>query len=209
MTGTISMPRSCRRASSIPSRDAILPTCTIRCGMTFLPGRKAMSFISALFIPLTLSGLLVSMVFAQQPDSTADRGVKFPTCTPSMIVGTWQGVFAYGTPFYGTAQNNGFSCPLNVAANGTVTSGPCILGSAMSVSPVPSGVLTIDNKCHVAGSLTFGYCNPGRSCVGGWQMSVSLWRSADGSRLNRTQGLTCPQCKSVQATAETWVSPLE
>jgi hypothetical protein len=48
-----------------------------------LAGRKAMSFISALCIPLTLSGLLVSMAFAQQPDSTANRGVKFPTCTLS------------------------------------------------------------------------------------------------------------------------------
>jgi hypothetical protein len=92
-----------------------------------------MSFISALFIPLTLSGLLVSMAFAQQPDSTADRGVKFPTCTPSMIVGTWQGAFAYGTPFYGTAQNNGFSCPLNIAANGT-----SLLAYVSSAARLPS-----------------------------------------------------------------------
>jgi hypothetical protein len=175
--------------------------------MTF--GRKAMSFISALSIPLTLSGLLVSMAFAQQPDSTADRGVKLPTCTPSMIVGTWQGAFAYGTPFYGTAQNNGFSCPLNIAADGTVTSGACIVGSEITVSPAPSGILMIDKACHVVGSITFGYCNPGRSCVNTWQMSVSLWRSVDGSRLTGTQVLTCPKCRSTENSAVTWVYPFE
>jgi hypothetical protein len=166
-------------------------------------------FIRALSVSLVGMGLLASVALAQQAAPSDSPGVRLPTCSPSMIVGTWQAAFAYGTPIYGTAQNNGFSCPLNVAPNGTVTSGPCILGSAMSVSPVPSGVLTIDNKCHVAGSLTFGYCNPGRSCVGGWQMSVSLWRSADGSRLTGTQVLTCPKCKSVQDPAVTWVSPFE
>jgi hypothetical protein len=78
---------------------------------------------------------------------------------------------------------------------------PCLDASSV--------VLTIDNKCHVAGSMTFGYCNPGRSCVTAWQMSVSLWRSADGSRLTGTQVLTCPKCKSVQDPATTWVSPFE
>jgi hypothetical protein len=145
--------------------------------------------------------------FAQQPEPRA--GVRLPACDPSMIVGTWQAAFAYGTPIYGTAQNNGFSCPLNVAADGTITSGTCILGSGITVSPVPSGVVTIDKACHVAGSITFGYCNPGRSCVNHWQMAVSLWRSADGSRLTGTQVLTCPKCKSLQDPAVTWVSPFE
>jgi len=166
-------------------------------------------FIRALSISSVGLGLWVSVALAQQPAPSDSPGVRLPVCSLSMIVGTWQAAFAYGTPIYGTAQNNGFSCPLNVAANGTVTSGPCVLGSAMTVSPLPSGVLTIDNKCHVAGSLTFGYCNPGRSCVNGWQMSVSLWRSADGSRLTGTQVLTCPKCKSIQDPTVTWVSPFE
>src|SRR5258708_23139448 len=122
---------------------------------------EAMSVIRVLTIASIVSGLLVSASFAQQPEPIANTGVKLPTCSAAMIVGTWQAAFGYGSPLYGTAQNNGFSCPLNIAANGTITSGPCVLGSAMTVSPVPSGVVTIDNKCHVARSITFGYCNPG------------------------------------------------
>lgn len=166
-------------------------------------------FVRTLSISSVVLGLLVSVALAQQPARTDGPGVRLPACSSAMIVGTWQAAFGYGTPFYGTAQNNGFSCPLNIAADGTVTSGTCVLGSTMTVSPAPSGVLTIDNKCHVAGSMTFGYCNPGRSCVTAWQMSVSLWRSADGSRLTGTQVLTCPKCKSVQDPATTWVSPFE
>ncbi len=166
-------------------------------------------FIRALSVSSVGLGLLMSVAFAQQQSPTERPGVRLPACSSSMIIGTWQAAFGYGTPIYGTAQNNGFSCPLNIAADGTVTSGTCILGSGMTVSPAPSGVLTIDNKCHVAGSLTFGYCNPGRSCVPGWHMSVSLWRSVDGSRLTGTQVLTCPKCKSVEDPAVTWVSPFE
>jgi hypothetical protein len=186
-------------------RDDIFDTATCR----RLRWEEAMSVIRVLTIASIVSGLLVSATFAQQPEPIANTGVKLPACTTAMIVGTWQAAFGYGTPLYGTAQNNGFSCPLNIAANGTITSGPCVLGSAMTVSPVPSGVVTIDNKCHVAGSITFGYCNPGRSCVNSWQMAVSLWRSADGSRLTGTQVLTCPKCKSLQDPAVTWVSPFE
>jgi hypothetical protein len=153
--------------------------------------------------------LLMSGASAQQTAQTATPGLKLPACTTAMIVGTWQAAFGYGTPVYGTGQNNGFSCPLHVAANGTVTSGTFILGSGVTVSPVPAGTLTIDNKCHVAGVLTFGYCNPGRSCINAWQMSVSLWRSADGSRLTGTQVLTCPKCKTLQDPAVSWVSPFE
>jgi hypothetical protein len=173
------------------------------------PAWEEAMFIRALSISSVGLALMVSVAFAQQPAPTNTPGVKLPTCSLSMIVGTWQAAFGYGTPLYGTAQNNGFSCPLNIAADGTVTSGTCILGSGMTVSPVPSGVLTIDNKCHVAGSLTFGYCNPGRSCVNAWQMSVSLWRSVDGSRLTGTQVLTCPKCKSLQDQTVSWVSPFE
>jgi hypothetical protein len=168
-----------------------------------------MSPIRTLSVGSVLSTLLTSMAFPQQPDPAASPGMKLPTCTPSMIVGTWQAAFGYGTPLYGTAQNNGFSCALNIAGNGTVTSGPCILGSGMTVSPAPSGALAIDRACHVVGSITFGYCNPGRSCINSWQMSVSLWRSFDGSRLTGTQVLTCPKCKSIEDTAVTWVSPFE
>ena len=166
-------------------------------------------FVRALSVSSVGFALLISVALAQQPAQTGSPGVKLPACSPAMIIGTWQAAFGYGTPLYGTAQNNGFSCPLNVATDGTITSGTCILGSGITVSPVPSGTVTIDRSCHVAGSITFGYCNPGRSCVNHWQMSVSLWRSADGSRLTGTQVLTCPKCKSVQDQAVTWVSPFE
>jgi hypothetical protein len=73
--------------------------------------------------------------------------------------------FGYGTPVYGTAQNNGFACPLTIAPNGTINSGACIVGSTMTVSSPPSGILTIDKSCHGVGLITFGYCNPGRSCI--------------------------------------------
>jgi hypothetical protein len=85
----------------------------------------------------------------------------------------------------------------------------CIVGSEITVSPAPSGTLMIDKACHVVGSITFGYCNPGRSCVNTWQMSVSLWRSVDGSRLTGTQVLTCPKCRSLENSAVTWVYPFE
>jgi hypothetical protein len=167
------------------------------------PAWEEAMFIRALSVSSVGLALLMSVAFAQQQVPTDRPGVRLPACSSSMVIGTWQAAFGY------TAQNNGFSCPLNIAADGTVTSGTCVLGSGMTVSPAPSGVLTIDNKCHVAGSLTFGYCNPGRSCVPGWHMSVSLWRSVDGSRLTGTQVLTCPKCKSVEDPAVTWVSPFE
>src|SRR5262249_55002345 len=111
---------------------------------------------------------------AVQPSGPASR---LPPCNTSMIIGTWQAAFGYGAPISGTAQNNGFSCPLTIAADGKVTAGQCTLGSSITVAPLPSGVISIDNACHVVGSLTFGYCNPGRSCINSWQMTVSLWRS--------------------------------
>ena len=151
--------------------------------------------------------LLGSSAFAQQP--TAQPPLMLPTCTPSMIAGTWHAAFGYGTPVYGTAQNNGFACPLTIAPNGTINSGACIVGSTMTVSSPPSGTLTIDRSCHVVGLITFGYCNPGRSCINSWEMSVSLWRSADGSRLTGTQVLRCPKCRSIHDPATTWVSPFE
>ena len=86
-----------------------------------------------------LPGMPVSSTSAQPAESVARAGVRLPTCDPSMIVGTWQAAFAYGTPIYGTAQNNGFSCPLTVATDGTITSGTCILGSGITVSPVLVG----------------------------------------------------------------------
>jgi hypothetical protein len=165
---------------------------------------------------LSIASLSIASVFltmsasvAQQPATPIQSTPKLPACTSSMIVGTWYAAFGYGSPIYGTAQNNGFACPLNVAANGAITSGTCILGSAMTVSPVPSGAVAIDKSCHVVGSITFGYCNPGRSCINSWEMSVSLWRSADGSRLTGTQVLNCPKCKSIEDPAVTWVSPFE
>ena len=92
-------------------------------------------FIRALSVSSVGLALLMSVAFAQQQVPTDRPGVRLPACSSSMIIGTWQAAFGYGTPIYGTAQNNGFSCPLTIAADGTVTSGTCVLGSGMTVSP--------------------------------------------------------------------------
>jgi hypothetical protein len=133
-----------------------------------------------------LSGLLMSTALAQQPQA-AKPGVKVPACSQAMIVRTWQAAFTSVAPL----NFRVFACPITIAANGAVSPGNCTTPDAgMTVTP-PSGTLTIDSVCHVTGAINYAVVEKGSSYSSySALISVSLWRSTDGSRLSGFQQWT-------------------
>jgi hypothetical protein len=117
---------------------------------------------------------------------------RLPACTQSMIVGTWQAYFS----------NYGIACPITIAANGAITVGTCEHGSLVALLHPPAGSLTINRSCHVTGSITYSVCNS--TCAANYvctpdcvnnqvsvQVTPSLWRSGDGTRLSGTALNAC------------------
>jgi hypothetical protein len=118
-------------------------------------------------------------------------GVKLPTCSQSMLEGTWQVYFTFG-----------FVCPVAIASHGSVSSGTCSIppSTTFSLPQPPSGLLTIDRSCHVTGTISYSYLDPDN----GWgppavslQLIMTLWRSADGSRLSGSALLSGPNYQPV------------
>jgi hypothetical protein len=114
----------------------------------------------------------LSSAVAQQATTTPQFAPRLPACSQSMLVGTWQAVFNTGGGYY---QN--FVCPISISSSGTLTAGTCRFFAGITATQLPSGSLIIDRACHVTGLINYTISNP-------YQLSVSLWRSADGSRLS-------------------------
>jgi hypothetical protein len=133
-----------------------------------------------------LFGILISAAAAQQPQ-TARPAAKSPACTQSMIVGTWQAVFTSVAPLTFRV----FACPIGIDATGTLSPGSCVTpDTAMTVTP-PTGTLTIDRTCHVTGTISYVVTErPSSYSSYTAQLSVSLWRSIDGSKLSGSQRWT-------------------
>jgi hypothetical protein len=125
-------------------------------------------------IQMPLSRHVVSLVwmFLGLSTASAQTGGALPLCSQRMLVGTWQAVFNTGAGFY---QN--FVCPVSISSNGTLAAGTCTFFANVTASELPSGSLLIDRSCLVTGLINYTTSNPS-------QLSVSLWRSADGSRLS-------------------------
>jgi hypothetical protein len=152
------------------------------------PGR---TMLNRAFASITCITLGVVSALAQQPATTPQLAPRLPTCSQPMIVGTWQAVFAQFA--VNPSQGNlGFACPINIAGNGALTPGNCTVSASETIVAPPSGSLTTDRACHVVGTISFTIKNA-MGVTLPTQLSVSVWRSADGSRLtgNATVNLTC------------------
>jgi hypothetical protein len=142
----------------------------------------------------------VSAAIAQQSAQTANSGVEVSTCSQSMIERTWQ------ANFYLAQVNHGFSCPIGISSNGTLSFGNCTTAKNVTIARAPSGMLTIDRTCHAIGSITYDFSDDqwGGGTV---QEELSLWRSSDGSRLSGSRHFAC--CNHVGEVPQDWVVPFE
>jgi hypothetical protein len=137
---------------------------------------------------LTFVGLLAPAALAQQPQHS---GVRLPNSTQSMIEGTWHAVLnKNNTASLGAITN--FACTFSIAADGTITPTNCTLLPGMTFIELPSGKLTINKACHVTGAMSYNTCFFPDQCGISVQLSISAWRSADGSRLTGFQQWQCP-----------------
>jgi hypothetical protein len=136
--------------------------------------------------------LSATAALAQQPQHS---GVRLPNCTQSMIAGTWHAVLNQNN-FAVHQDSTAFACAITVAADGTIAPTNCTLLPGMTFIEPPSGKLTIDRACHVTGSISYNTCaiasGTGGECGVSVQLSISAWRSADGSRLTGFQQYQCP-----------------
>jgi hypothetical protein len=126
---------------------------------------------------------LVLGLSASHAQTPATPNPRLPPCSQSMITGTWQAVFSqFGA--IALHENLGFACPIVIATNGTLTPGSCLVSAHQSLTKPPIRTLNIDRACHVVGSIAYTLQNAAGVTLP-VQLSVSLWRSADGSRLTR------------------------
>ena len=126
--------------------------------------------------------------------------MKFPTCSQSSIEREWL------ANFYLAQVNHGFSCPIGISSDGTLSFGNCATAKNVTIARPPSGMLTIDRTCHVVGSITYVVTDD-QWGGGTAQESFSLWRSSDGSRLSGTRHFVC--CDQVGGIPQDWVVPFE
>jgi hypothetical protein len=148
---------------------------------------RTIALIATMFLGL-------SSAVAQQRATTSQLAPKLPACSQSMLVGTWQAVFNGGLGY-----GSNFVCPISISSSGTLTAGTCTFFSGATATQLPSGSLIIDRACHVTGFINYTYeSNP-------IQLSVSLWRSADGSRLSGFSELCGVSC----ATNPEYAIPFE
>jgi hypothetical protein len=143
----------------------------------------------------------IASIFFAGAAAFAQPAPKVPACSQSMIVGTFNQLAV--NPLQG---NLGFACPISIGANGTLAPGDCILSASQSIIAPVSGTLTIDRTCHVVGSITYTLKNA-MGVTLPVQLSVSAWRSADGSRLSGhvTVNLTCGSAPCLN----NYISPFE
>jgi hypothetical protein len=146
-------------------------------------------------LAIVAAGACLSVAVAPPAALAQAQGVKLPNCTQSMIVGPWHAVLNqnnYVQQFNGTS----FACAITIAADGTITPTNCTLLPGMTFIELPSGKLTIDRACHVTGSISYNTCMSstagGGACGVSVQLSISAWRSVDGSRLTGFQQWQCP-----------------
>jgi hypothetical protein len=132
---------------------------------------------SASAAPIMLM-LLVSTASAQGVRPLA------PCMQSQLIFTTWQAVFAPQQDAGGRAPGNiAFACPMRISLSGAISFGTCTAGLPDGTVPQPSGTLTIDRTCNITGTISYSVCSA--TYFGGCvprQISVSLWRSGDGTR---------------------------
>jgi hypothetical protein len=160
-------------------------------------------------MPLSRAIVTATSIFCAVSTAFAAE-TRLPACSQSMIVGTWQAYFSQG-----------IACPINIAANGAITAGTCEIGSVVALVHPPAGSLTINRSCRVTGSITYTFCTNScdannvctPDCVNGQvpiQMTPSLWRSGDGTRLSGTALNSCTTVgQSYNCNGSSWVTPME
>jgi hypothetical protein len=150
-------------------------------------------------VPLNRAVAFIAWIVLGAAAAFAQPAPKLPACSQSMIVGTWQALFAPGVsnpiaPGFPIYPN--FACPVSISANGSLTTGNCTLNDNFMLTQQPSGSLTIDRTCHAVGPIDYTVCmqNNGPCSMQSDYVvhtTVSLWRSSDGSRLSGFQSWNC------------------
>jgi hypothetical protein len=159
-----------------------------------------------------------ALIICGLPSASGQPASKAPVCSQSMIVGTWQALFAPGVsnplaPGFPIYPN--FTCSLNIAPSGSLTASNRTLNDSFMLTEQASGELMIDRVCHVIGSITYSICNRNNGACAAQndyliQTSVSLWRSRDGSRLTGFQSWSCSiGGRGCGRTPPAYVLPLE
>jgi hypothetical protein len=119
----------------------------------------------------------VAMLYGATPMAAAQQPSPplFPPCLQSTIAGQWE-MFGFEDGEESLGGGPPPVCPIVIAANGAVSSAQC---ESPGVTTPPSGTLTVDPLCHVTGNISFTMGGVTYSAS-----SMSMWLSADGSRIS-------------------------